>query len=180
MVFHINGVKVRIQFSFFLIVSFALLFQYENIAYVLLFSALHELGHLVLLLVFRGHPKEIVIAFYGIGLKHNETLEPDQEIIFLLGGDAVNAIFCALNIHRENNLPLLLMNALPLYPLDGGRALKVFLNQILEFSVSDRVFKAITVIFMILLSLIAVYLKNLSLVLITLYLFFYSVNNTYD
>ena len=92
----------------------------------------------------------------------------------------VNAVFCIINVHREVNLPLLLVNALPLYPLDGGRIAKLVLNRAFSLEASDRLFKINTAVFLILFTAYAIYLKNVSLLLISSYILIYSINNSFD
>lgn len=108
-------------------VSAALLANVPQLCLMLLFAALHELGHLLLLLLFGGKPERLTLAFYGIGLRHTSCLNRWQEWLFLLGGIGVNGLLAALHIHPEINVPLLVINALPVYPLDMGRALSLYL-----------------------------------------------------
>ncbi len=127
MVFNFFSIRVRLEFSFVLLMLFALLFRVENVLQLVLFASLHELGHIITLLLFKGRIDEINIAFYGIGLKHGSRLTVIRELIFLLSGIAVNGAFALFDICREVNLPLFIINALPVYPLDTGRALSLFL-----------------------------------------------------
>lgn len=177
---HINNVTVKIEFSFLLLIAFSIIINNDNLLYVLLFSALHELGHIIMLYIVGGRAESITLAYYGIGLKHKSRLSDVRQILFLLGGVAVNLIFVLLNIERDINLALFTVNILPLYPLDGGRALKLVLNNILSVNASDTVFKVISAVIIILLTGAAVYLKNLSLVLIVIYIIIYSLNNSFD
>ncbi|MFR5875948.1 MAG: site-2 protease family protein [Eubacterium sp.] len=178
--FYINNVSIKIEFSFFLIISFSILTDSESVLYVILFSALHELGHIVMLYVLGGRAESITIACYGIGLKHKSKLNDFRQILFLLGGVTVNFIFVLLNIEREINLALFAVNILPLYPLDGGRVLKLVLNNLLTINISDKVFKIISIIIIAFLIAAAVYFKNLSLTLIVIYIIIYSLNNSFD
>lgn len=151
-----------------------------NILWVLLFSGLHELGHLAVLYAAGGKAARIKLAFYGIGLVQKGTLTNLRQIIFLFGGIAVNAAFSLLNIHREINLALLVMNSLPVYPLDGGRILKLCLNNVLTLDLSDKVFKLLSIVIIILFIALAAYVKNVSLLLIAAYVILYSINNSTD
>ena len=127
MVFYVNKAKIRIEYSFLLMIAFSVLLKSSNIAFVLLFSSLHEIGHLIALLIFGGRAKEINISFYGIGLKYDYSFSFLKELVLFSAGIIVNLILCLLNINRNINLSLALINMLPLYPLDGGRILKLIL-----------------------------------------------------
>lgn len=157
-----------------------MLFKSYDFLFVILFSALHEFGHLIALLICKGKPDRLVFAYYGIGLKHSSDLNDFSELIFLSAGIVVNLFFCIINIKRDINLALLIVNALPIYPLDGGRILKIILNTFFNLTISDMIFKAISVFIIILLIITALYLKSVSLGFITLYVIVYSINNSFN
>ena len=167
MVLRIFNCQLKIEFSFVLMLSVALLTDNGTIAALLLFASLHEGGHLLLLLFFGGRPERITLAFYGVGLRHSSLLKRWQEWLFLLGGIAVNAVFVAANIHREVNGPLLLINALPIYPLDMGRALRLY--------VPYRFCRVVSCLFLLGMAVSAVLLKNVSLGLIAVYILAFSL-----
>ena len=169
MVFNLKGYKVRIEYSFLLVLSFSALLKESEVLYVLLFSFLHEAGHIILLCLLSGKADEIVFAFYGIGLKHSSVLTKNKEILFLSGGVIVNFIFAALNIHREINLALLFLNVLPLYPLDGGRILKLL------FGINEKPFKALTYVISTLLLIYSIYINNIYLIVICIYVIIFSL-----
>jgi len=167
MVFYFGKCRVIIEFSFVLMVSFSMLTGTQTVLRILLFASLHECGHIVLLLLFGCTPDRLTLAFYGIGMAHSGTLNRCQECLFLLGGIAVNGLMALLGIDTEINLSLLLINALPLYPLDMGRVLALVLPY--------RVCRVITVCFLILLLIGAAVLKNISLLFIAIYITVFSL-----
>ena len=177
MVFYINKTKVKIEYSFLLIIAFALMMKSRDILYVILFSSIHELAHLISLICFKGRAKQITLAFYGIGLKYDYSFSFIKELIFLLSGVLINTLLGLINCHREINYSLALINILPLYPLDGGRALKLILNKLFSVTISDKVFRVITICFITSLIIYSITLKNISLVLITVYIIVFSFNN---
>lgn len=161
-------------------IAFALLLEFDSVLYVILFSSLHEMGHIAVLYLFKGKAKSITISYYGIGLKHNCDFSNSKMILFLLSGVFVNLLFSIFNIQREINTALFFINILPLYPLDGGRAIKIMIDSIFDLKSSILIFRIITCLAVILLIFLAVYLKNLSLILIVLYIIVYSVCNSFD
>ena len=150
-----------------LMLSFALAIGTPQLLWVLLFASLHELGHLLVLCLFGGKPARLTVAFYGVGLCTASRLNRWQELLFLLAGIGVNALFFSLRIHPEVNGPLLLINALPIVPLDMGRAVSLFLPY--------RLCRAVAVAFFILLVAAAVWLRNLSLAAIAGYILVFSL-----
>ena len=180
MVFYVNKTKIRIEYSFLLMIAFSVLLKSRNIAFVLLFSSMHEIGHLIALLIFGGRAKEINISFYGIGLKYDYSFSFLKELLLFSAGIIVNLLLCLLNINRNINLSLALINMLPLYPLDGGRILKLILNKLFYLNVSDYIFKTVSFIVLALLVLYSIYAKNYSLILIIIYIIIFSLNNTFE
>ncbi len=169
--FILYGVKIRIKFSFILIISFSLLTGADSLIYVLLFSSLHEAGHIISLYLLGAGAERITLSFYGIGLTHKAKLSRGEELIFLLSGCAVNLVFVLLGIRRDINLPLFILNILPVYPLDGGRALSLLtgLNIKLFYSVSFTVLAGIIIY--------SVYTVNFTLLLISVYLCVFAVSD---
>ena len=175
--FKVFGVTVRLDFSFLLVIYLSMLMQFDSVLYILLFSSLHEMGHIVILLLEGEKPDEISISYYGIGLQHKAALIMIQEVLFLSGGVMMNLVFYFFGICPEINLALALINALPLYPLDGGRIVSLITDALLPAKVSRMVLTAITVSFLLLLLICAICFTNVSLFLIVLYIIFYSMNH---
>ena len=164
-------VKIKIEFSFVFVLIAAVLFGYEYLPEILLFSFLHEMGHIVALLCFKTPPYRIVFSFFGIGLKYENRLSPWQEALTAFAGPFVNLILF-LFLRDEVNLFLLLINLFPTFPLDGGRILK---------SVFPSAYKAISLVFIFVLLLMSVYLlieyKIFSLLFIAVYLLIFNLRS---
>ena len=174
---HIKKVKIKIEYSFILIIAFSLLLDNRSVIFILLFSSLHETAHITALLLFKGRIKEINIAFYGVGLKYDYSFLFILELIFLLSGVLVNFVLALIGLKREINLSLALINLLPVYPLDGGRALKLILNRIFRADLTDRFFLCLTALIISLLAVYSIYTLNYSLIFITIYILIFSFNN---
>lgn len=178
--FSLFGTEFKVEYTFFLMLAFSVLVSNYSLIYVLVFSALHELGHIAALTVLGERAELITVAYYGIGLKYNSHTAPLKSIIIYLCGPAVNLIFILLGIEFEINTVLFVLNLLPIYPLDGGRILKVILNRVFSLALSDKIYFYISFVFALLLLVLSVYLKSLSLFLIIIYLLVYSLNNSFD
>ncbi len=166
---YIRSVKLRIDFSFILIVSFAVLYGYKIGLQIFLFSVLHELGHLAALLIFGAEIKEIDLSFFGFGIRHDSKLSNLQEAAMLLCGPFVNlCLFAALR--DEINLALFVLNMQPVYPLDGGRLL------LLAFPNSGRKISTFLLIILLIFSiLLLVKFRVFSLLLISVYLLLFNM-----
>lgn len=170
MKFKFFDVDFEVSFLFFAVICTALVANNYDFIYVLLFSSLHELGHIVSLCLLGGKADKITISFYGIGLKHSSDLPVSKEILFLISGIVVNLIFVLVNVKREINLALLMINALPIYPLDMGRCTKLVLEKYFDFRVSYFFMYALSVVALVLLVGYSIYYKKFSLLIISAYL----------
>ncbi len=171
MLFKIGGCTFKIDFLFILVLSFAALTGTDDLIYLLLFSSLHELGHLLALIICNGKPEKITFSYYGFALKYGDTLPRGREVIVALSGPAVNLILYLI-LKDDFNLILLFINLLPIYPLDGGRVLSLYFV---------KAYKVIGIFFLVLIYLLSFYLiftvGSFSMLLIALYLTVYSLNN---
>lgn len=169
MKFNICSCEVKIEFSFLLMISFALAFGADDIINLLLFSSLHEIGHLILLLLCKKKANKLTFSFYGLALKYDDNLTKFQETLVLLFGPIVNLVFYVI-LKDDINLILFLLNMLPIYPLDGGRIFNLY------FSKATKIISFILLFFVYVLAIyLLVYYKSFSLILIAVYLTIYSV-----
>lgn len=165
-----SGTKIKVEYSFILMLSFAVLFGAEDLVYLLFFSMCHEIGHLSVLLMCRGRADSLVFSFYGLALRYSCTLSRLKEFAVLLAGPLVNLVLY-LFLKDDINFVLFVLNMLPIFPLDGGRLLRLYS---LKFSrIISGVFLAVL---MILSVILVVYFKSFSLILISVYLLIYSIN----
>ena len=172
--------EFRLEYSFFIVLLIALFAKNNSVLYLILFSSLHELGHILTLYLLGGKLKRITLSYYGIGMIRRGNLNFLSEIIFLLSGAAVNSLFVILNIKREINFCLLFINLFPIYPLDAGRCVKLILDRIFDFYVSYKIYFVFSFICLIVLIFIAIYKRSFNLILICLYLFSWIFRGNYD
>ena len=139
-----------------------------NFAYAMIFSALHETGHILALLFYGRKPKNITFGFSGIRIETDSTsLSYKQECIVALCGPAVNLIFIIFFLISgvwENalviNTGLLIVNMLPVKSLDGGR----FIHSLLSVYIDEKRTELIMNILAIITAFIIVSVMILSLV----------------
>ena len=123
-------------FIFLVVVFTGLFFDIENIfLYCIVFSFLHEAGHIIAyLLCYKDLPK-INISIFGFRMENNILFHKNSILIFL-SGPLVNLIFVIYSLYLLEikatfklyiifwvNLILFSINILPVYYLDGGQIL---------------------------------------------------------
>lgn len=153
-----------------LMLSFGIILGAEDIASLLLFSSLHELGHFAMLMICGGRADSLTLSFYGLALKYSTVLSRGKETLVLLAGPLVNLVFYLI-LRNDINLLLFVINMLPVYPIDFGRIIRLYSYQ------ASKILGVITLIILVVLSLyLLVFYKSFSLIFIVCYLIVYSVN----
>ena len=168
--FRLFNVDFIIEYSFFLMLSFAVILGANDLSDLLLYSSLHELSHIIMLISFGGRPDSVRLSYYGLALKYSDCLPVFKEICVLLAGPLANLILYFIT-KKEINFLLFVLNFLPIYPIDMGRAIRL---------ISLRASKILSLVTLILLIALSIYVlicyKSFSLIFITCYLFVYSIN----
>ncbi len=98
-------------------------------AFLLVFSVavLHEAGHALCARLFGLKIKLFQIQPWGVCMKTEPFLSPASEIAVAAAGPFVNLLLLGIGFIKPNplfllsNMFMLLINLLPVYPLDGGR-----------------------------------------------------------
>ena len=106
-----------------------------NYCCAVLFSALHEVGHILALLYYGKKPKNITLGVMGIRIEKSDiALSYREECITALCGPFVNLIFSVVfalidmtGLPFAINSGLFIINMLPVKTLDGGRFVYNFL-----------------------------------------------------
>ncbi len=171
MQFKIKNTQITISFSFLaLILIFITIEKSTVLIYTVLFSFLHELIHIIFILIFCGAPKQITVSVFGATILKNRSSESlVKEIIVNLSAPFFNILAGILLIYfssfeydllqefGEINLMLGCFNLLPFYNLDGGIALKNFLQIFIQENISEIIITAISVVVAVLFIFISVY-----------------------
>ena len=134
----------------------------RQIALGLVFAALHELGHLAAMAVFRAPAQCICLTAAGVRIERAPGLSLgfSQEIIIAFAGPAVSLAlagffgalqFCILHCHfsfitdcAAINLGFGLFNLLPVRQLDGGRALYFALCRRVNEAAAEQICLAVS------------------------------------
>ena len=116
--------RIRISGGFWLLAAwFTLVNGWQLLAVILSAAALHELGHLLVLRLLGARVRELRVSVFGAELMTSAArLSYPGEIAAVLAGPAVN-----------------LLCALPVRPLDGGRALYLAAAWLAGPSAAERI-----------------------------------------
>jgi Zn-dependent protease len=135
--------RTRLRLDYFWILTFAAWAQNELLWQVLLFSVLHECGHLAALCALGLQPRQLRLSFYGMALRYDRVPDRRRETVVLFGGPAVNLILWVL-LRDPANGALFLLNMLPIFPLDGGRLAALWLPHRLTVVLNALALAALT------------------------------------
>ena len=179
--------SIKINLNIFL---FAILFfftsQFEIYALMMIFALLHELGHIICGVILGFHLKSLKIFPLGFSVEFYTKVEDYNEkrkksnllilkkIIIDFAGPFVN-MFCIIISIMEgfsdniiySNLIILVVNLIPIYPLDGGRIIKNILKMFFEnkkaYKYTNKISNIFVVIFSVFSSIAIIYYKNLAI-----------------
>lgn len=130
--------KFKIDYSFIL---FLLLIAFSPKQYLLwkLIAALflHEFGHLIMIVLSKYEIESLKLSIFGFSLKLKHSRPVFwKDIGVYSGGIMMNAICLFLfrdPEFRKLHFLLLLLNSLPIYPLDGFNIVKTLLSYVLPY-----------------------------------------------
>ena len=184
-------------FIFFILFYFTK--QIEVYAMIMIFSIIHELGHLLAGLLMGMKPEKIEIMPFGVSIsfkikvkEYNKRVKKGnlleiKKIIVALAGPITNFIIILItyNLNMDllksiliiyTNFLIMIFNLVPIYPLDGGRILKGILYIFLGKRKSEKYVNTISKITVIIIttvsSILILYTHNISIFLIDMYLWY--------
>ena len=192
--------RFRIDLKIFLfLILFYFTKQIKIYSMIMIFAFIHELGHLIAGLLLKMKPEKLEIMPFGITISFkintkdynkrikNGNLLEIKKIMVALAGALTNLIIIiiAMNLNLDiingliiiyTNTLLMVFNLLPIFPLDGGRIVKGILYIIFGKRKSEEYTNDISIISTIIItaisSILILYIKNIALFLIILYLWY--------
>lgn len=185
MILRHKGIEYQLSPLFFIITSALLLFDKSGyMSFSLLFSAVHEIGHILMMFILGKPPKAIRIMFYGLEIK-TSVFSKKEMIMIALSGPLVNIlisiIFIVLSMFFDDvgfavliNLIIALFNLLPVSTLDGGDVLLSALSLKFDYYTSKKIAKNISLFFSIIIlifGVVLVFYNNFSIAFVGIYLF---------
>jgi len=184
------NLKIRIDLK---ILIFLIIFYFTNqlsiYLIIMLFSILHEMGHIIVGLILKMKPTKLEIMPFGVSVSFNENVDDKnsniKEILVALAGPLTSLILAifALDIDFKyvskngaiySNLLILFFNLMPIYPLDGGRIIKSILHIKLDIIKTEYIIRKISYITMIILTIVSsiavYYYQNVAIFFICIFL----------
>ena len=159
--------KIEFHYTYIIIAfGFILTGHITNLVIFTLIILIHEMGHYLMALKNNFKVFKITIYPYGgitkLSYNINEKISKELEVAF--GGIFFQSIFYLLvlvlyncgyireyifDLYREYNFSILIFNILPIYSLDGGKMLNLFLFKIFSYKLANKItvyFSLITMI----------------------------------
>jgi len=173
-------IRIDLKIVIFLII-FYFTNQLWNYFFIMFFSVIHEIGHIVCGLLLKMKTEKIEIMPFGLRASFYTNFDDKniklKEILVTIAGPVTSlalAILCTTQEAIYSNILILLFNMIPIYPLDGGRIIKGVLYIKYGAVKSESLIYKISYITMILVTLISsigvYYYKNLAIFLICIFL----------
>ncbi len=148
--------EFKIDVTFAAAVTLTLILDESGIGALALFCCIiHELGHIVCLLLLGEKPKSLTLSFYGIKLERSgEYWGRARETAVYASGPAFNFLFALFMLpfgeKTKNAMMLSLLigafNLVPCRPLDGGNLLFLWLGGRMSEEKADKICFAISCI----------------------------------
>ncbi len=191
MIFKVYGIRVEITFLFVALITFIISLKVPaNVLITVVSSIVHEMGHLLMMLMVGNKPKTVKFHIVGMNIIRQENLKISLkgEITISLGGPLMNfaivIISCIFLCFYESqliltcaciNLILMTFNLLPIKSLDGGTVLYFLLSKNFENQFCRKVLKITSILFITIIYLWAIYVfvvsqYNFSLIIIAIFL----------
>lgn len=191
MSFSLCGVKIEIGFLFTASAAFLLVFNMnDSIRLGILFSLIHEIGHLTAITAFKEKPERISFGLFGMTIvrKNDLTQNYRKEFFTALAGPFMNfiiaLIFYVVNLKYSNelnqkiiivNLIIGLFNMMPVFALDGGRALESVLKMHFSENTGEKILKLVSFITLVIMMSFGFYIListgyNFTFLAISIYL----------
>ena len=170
--------KIKIH-PFFYIVTFIIFLTgyFKYFTLFMLFVIIHELGHIIIALLYKWNIEKILILPFGAITFFNEKINKPllEEFLISIFGIIFQLIFYFfINIYINDliidkiNIFLLLFSIIPIYPLDGSKIINIIFNKFFSFQFSHKL--SIILSILLIINFIFIYKNNLFLILSFIFL----------
>ena len=186
MIFRKNGIEFDISPLFFIITSILLFYDRSGyMSFSVLFSLLHEMGHISMMFILKKPPKSFKIKFYGFEIA-TSSFTNLQALLISFSGPLINIIFAIISLFFSKianydlsyiiliNIVIAGFNLLPIISLDGGDIIAAFLSIFINCNSVKKIVKIISFSFsvlIIILGIVMLFYGNIGLIFVGIYLF---------
>lgn len=193
--------KIEISPYFLLLIFLSLISGlFKDIFSLFLIIIIHELGHIIMSLIYKWNINKVKINIYGGYIIYNENIDKSfkEEFLIAISGILMQCIFYLLLyilnkvgildlsfllIVKKYHYSILIFNLLPIIPLDGSKVLNVLLNKIFSYKKSLYIINSISLLFIILFIILLIIYKlkiELSYVIILSFIMSSIIKNIND
>ncbi len=141
------------------------------------FIIMHEFAHIIIAILLNVDIVQISFMPVGVNAKYSGNVSLFKELIISIAGPIASLIFAFLYSNKFYfmvNMCILIFNIIPIYPLDGGRILKIILIFLFGYKKGKSISLFITnvLVFVLFLSslFLAAYYKSFFLLFATIYI----------
>lgn len=141
--------KIKFDISVQIIILISLFSgQFKTMAILFIIIFIHELGHILMALLMKYKIKEIVVLPFGFIVKLDDIKNDFiyKELLIYLAGPFINLVifFILTYLNMQDsivylcNTYILLLNLLPIYPLDGGKIVNLTLHYFSAYKIGNK------------------------------------------
>ena len=169
---------IKIHFYLFLFISYTYYIDKLELFLIFYVSVLiHEIAHIVIALILKVNVTEILLMPFGVCASYNEKITRKKETIISFAGPILSfiiSIFSKELLIQNINLLIMILNLIPIYPLDGGRIQKNYFIAKYGYNNGTKISKMVTDFFIIIVFIFSIifiiYINNYYLFFLSLYI----------
>ena len=167
------------------ILFFILLGRFRIICYFMILIIIHELGHIIIGILFKWKINKIIILPFGCLTKFDIDINTKliEEFIVSISGIVFQFIFYIL---VKNNISyyyfsyinyfIIIFNLIPINPLDGYKILNIFINKLTSFYNSLYISSYISLILIVLINILLFNINKI-IIFVSVFLLMETIKN---
>lgn len=171
--------SIKIHFYLFVLLSY--MFFIGKIEMFVIFYVsilLHEIAHIIVALLLKVDVIELNLMPFGVSAIYSDNINAIKEVIISLAGPIMSLV---LSIYSKDsfissvNIIIMILNLMPIYPLDGGRIQKNYFVHKYKYKKGIKISQMVSDLFIIILFVLSiiliVYFKNYYLFILNFYIY---------
>ena len=172
---------MSIKIHFYLFVFMSYMFFIGKIEMFMIFYIsilLHEIAHIVVALLLKVDVVELNLMPVGVSAIYSDKISAKKEVIISIAGPIMSLILAAYgkdSFISSVNIIIMILNLIPIYPLDGGRIQKNYFIHKYRYKKGIKISQMVSDLFLIILFVLSIiliiYFKNYYLLFLNLYIY---------